>query len=175
MILTLQITVGKEHHQSHGLRAWGCGLALAEHVATLDLAGKTAVDLGCGLGIVGITAALRGADVTLVDRDERSCRLARQNLEFNAARGEVIRADWSLLEGSFDCVFGSEITYAAYGIEALAEAIDRLWNRAGPCALAASTACAHLDRMQQELARRGLSVRRQSTAEPAYQTWDITP
>ena len=49
---------------------WGGAKALAEHLATrVDCAGRSVLDVGCGLGLVALTAAARGAAVTAIDRE----------------------------------------------------------------------------------------------------------
>src|SRR5215470_3089340 len=40
---------------------WPSGLALAQHVAMRDLQGMRVLELGCGLGLPALAAALRGA------------------------------------------------------------------------------------------------------------------
>ncbi len=48
-----------------------------------DIEGKTIADLGCGTGILGISAILLGAKkVFFVDVDESALMLAKKNLEF---------------------------------------------------------------------------------------------
>ena len=46
---------------------WPSGLALADYVATLDLAGRRVLELGCGLALPSFAAALGGADVLATD------------------------------------------------------------------------------------------------------------
>lgn len=48
----------------------------------VSIAGKTVADLGCGNGILGISAALLGAEeVDLYDIDENAVYVAKQNIE----------------------------------------------------------------------------------------------
>lgn len=54
------IALGQEHRDPYWCDVWPSALAAAAELAELDLAGKTLVDLGCGLGTVGIAAALQG-------------------------------------------------------------------------------------------------------------------
>src|SRR5437868_15453712 len=46
---------------------WPSGLALARHVAGLELDGLRVLELGRGLGLPSLTAALPGADVLATD------------------------------------------------------------------------------------------------------------
>lgn len=78
---------------------WGGGVALARHV--LDhpemVAGKRVVDLGCGSGLVGIAAAMRGAQVIALDVDLYAVAAARLNAAANGvtldARLHDLRTD----------------------------------------------------------------------------------
>ena len=54
------IASGQEHRDPYWCDVWPSSLAAAAELAELDLAGRTLVDLGCGLGTVGIAAALQG-------------------------------------------------------------------------------------------------------------------
>jgi len=52
--------------------------------------GSTVFDVGCGSGILGITAARLGAEkVVCVDIDEVSCRVSRENAEMNKVAERV--------------------------------------------------------------------------------------
>src|SRR5579885_2021506 len=46
---------------------WPSGVALARFVAGLELEGTRVLELGCGLGLPSLAAALRGADVLASD------------------------------------------------------------------------------------------------------------
>ena len=46
---------------------WPCARSLAAHLATLDLTGVRVIELGCGLALPSLVAALRGADVVASD------------------------------------------------------------------------------------------------------------
>lgn len=51
---------------------------------------SSAFDVGCGSGILGITSAKLGAsEVTCVDIDEVSCKVASENIELNNANDKV--------------------------------------------------------------------------------------
>lgn len=52
---------------------------LAEHIQ----AGQRVLDFGCGSGILGIAAALLGAEVVAVDYDQQACVATRNNAAYN--------------------------------------------------------------------------------------------
>jgi predicted nicotinamide N-methyase len=100
---------------------WGitsAAIALARHVQSMgdELVGKRAVELGCGLGLAGITAGLMGAKVLFTDYVQDALDFAEKNAGLNGLPVENARfriLDW---EGpgdleTFDLVLGSEIVY----------------------------------------------------------------
>src|SRR4030095_2414799 len=58
---------------------WPSGTALATTVAGQDLGGRRVLELGCGLGLVGVAAALAGARVLSVDRSPEAITIAAAN------------------------------------------------------------------------------------------------
>jgi release factor glutamine methyltransferase len=79
---------------------------LAESLRTLDLRGKSFLDMGTGAGPMAVLAAAAGAVVTAVDINPRAVALARENLQRNQLSGEVLESDvFSALEGRrFDLI-----------------------------------------------------------------------
>ena len=110
---------------------WPSGLALARVVAELDLTGKRVLELGAGLGLPSLTAALRGADVLATDWAEDAIALLRENAERN---GIVLRAErlrWEepapLVDASpWDLVLGADLLYEERNANALLELLPRL-------------------------------------------------
>ena len=66
--------------------------------------GRT-LDMGCGTGIQGITAARKGCDVTFADRNERALDCARRNCETNSIKASFIQTDlFSNVPEAFDTI-----------------------------------------------------------------------
>lgn len=71
-----------------------------------DIEGKEVLDLGTGTGVFAIGAALLGAEVTAVEKDEEALDLAEENAE----EAEVLdfidfhQGDISEIEGEYDTV-----------------------------------------------------------------------
>jgi release factor glutamine methyltransferase len=66
--------------------------------------GKT-LDMGCGSGIQGITAAKKGCEVTFADISEDALSCAQENCEANGIKGTFILTDlFAKLPGKFDTI-----------------------------------------------------------------------
>lgn len=110
---------------------WPSGLALARHVAQLEPAGLRVLELGCGLGLPALAAALRGADVLATDWAEDAIELLRRNAERNGVFVRAARVRWSepeplLRAAPWDLVLGADLLYEARNAEQLAELIPKL-------------------------------------------------
>jgi predicted nicotinamide N-methyase len=110
---------------------WPSGLALARHVATRELRGHRVLELGCGLGLPALAAALRGADVLATDWAEEAIELLRRNAERNGVFLRLARVRWSepeplLRAAPWDLVLGADLLYEARNAEQLAELLPEL-------------------------------------------------
>jgi predicted nicotinamide N-methyase len=104
---------------------WPSGLVLARHVAGRDLQGLRVLELGCGLGLPSLAAALRGGEVLSTDWAEDAIELLRQNAERNGVFLRVARVRWSepeplLRPAPWDLVLGADLLYEARNAEQLA-------------------------------------------------------
>lgn len=80
-------------------------LILAESM----IAGKSSkiLDVGCGIGILGIVAAkLFGANVVMTDINKRAIMLARKNLELNNVKSEIYQGNLyeKIKDNDFDVI-----------------------------------------------------------------------
>ncbi len=110
---------------------WPSGLALARYVAGLELAGRRVLELGCGLGLPSLAAALRGADVLATDWADDAIELLRRNAERNGAVLRVERVRWSepeplLSAAPWDLVLGADLLYEERNAGQLAALLPRL-------------------------------------------------
>jgi predicted nicotinamide N-methyase len=139
---------------------WPCARSLAAHLATLDLAGMRVLELGCGLALPALVAALRGADVVASDVSgdalERVAESGRRTLGHPI---ETLRADLhapaALLErGPFDLVLGADLLYD----RTLAAALGALIPQIAPAALFAYAWRGSAIPLTQPLAAQGYRV-----------------
>lgn len=93
--------------------------------------GLRVLELGCGLGLPALTAALRGADVLATDWADEAIELLRRNAELNGVFLRVARVRWSepeplLRAAPWDLVLGADLLYEARNAEQLAELLPLL-------------------------------------------------
>ena len=108
---------------------WPSGIALAEHVATLDVRGLRVLELGAGLGLPSLAAALRGADVLATDWAEDAVALLRANAERNhiRLRAELARWDEPVRFGTgWDLVLAADVLYEQRNAEQLSHLLRQL-------------------------------------------------
>ena len=114
---------------------WPSAVALAQWITQrFDLSGKHVLELGCGLGLVGIVAALRGGRVLLTDYEEDSLRFARYNARRNGCRAlEFRRVDWRSppLRRRYDFILGSDVIYERRSFGHLVALLKRFLARGG--------------------------------------------
>jgi len=83
---------------------------VAEQILNMDLAGKTVLDMGCGTGILGMLASLKGAkNVTAIDIDTWSFESTVENARLNNILNlEAKLGDASLLGSeTFEIIFAN--------------------------------------------------------------------
>jgi predicted nicotinamide N-methyase len=116
---------------------WPAARSLAAHVAGLELTGQRAVELGCGLALVSVAAAMAGAEVVAVDHDADAVRIAALNGERADGRVRALQADLcdappALLDAApFDLVLAADMLYEGPLAAAVAALILRLTAPAG--------------------------------------------
>ena len=83
---------------------------MAEQILDMDLAGRNVLDMGCGTGILGMLASLKGArKVTAIDIDQWSYESTTENARLNNINNlEVKLGDASLLGNeTYEVIFAN--------------------------------------------------------------------
>jgi ribosomal protein L11 methyltransferase len=83
---------------------------VAEQILNMDLAGKSVLDMGCGTGILGMLASMKGArNVVAIDIDSWSYESTVENARLNNIQNlEARHGDASLLGSeSFEIIFAN--------------------------------------------------------------------
>lgn len=109
------------------VKVWEASIALAAHLSeqTRDT-NRTVIELGAGMGVVGLFLAASGHDVTLTDSDENALKLIKKNIDHNTLGSASIRKlDWHRFDppGRYDIVCGAELIYRQDDILPALEAV----------------------------------------------------
>jgi predicted nicotinamide N-methyase len=110
---------------------WPSSRALAAAISGRALRGARTLELGCGLGLPSIAAALAGGRVLATDWSPGAVELTRTNAERNGARLETLMCSWTepapLLERApWDLVLASDVLYEARNGDALLDLLPQL-------------------------------------------------
>jgi predicted nicotinamide N-methyase len=110
---------------------WPSGVALAQVVAERPVAGARVLELGCGLGLPSLAAALGGAEVLATDWSPDAVGLLRRNAVRNGIRLETAAVSWTepgpLLERApWDLVLAADVLYERRNAGPLLDLFPRL-------------------------------------------------
>ncbi|MGD2016509.1 MAG: methyltransferase [Planctomycetota bacterium] len=145
---------------------WDSAPAMARRVAAAPLpAGARVLELGAGLGLVGIAAAraARGpVELALTDHDPLSLAVLPLNADLNGLGGvRVWNLDWRELEraeeGEFDLILGCDVAYEARLQDPLLDVLER-YQAADGVALFADPGRTRLPGFLRRARARGLAV-----------------
>ncbi|MBS2014067.1 MAG: methyltransferase domain-containing protein [Deltaproteobacteria bacterium] len=105
--------LGREQRLPYGIVLWPAAIALAHELATRALEGKRVLELGAGIGLPGVVAATRGANVVQTDHQEIALHVCKRNAERNSVVIEHRSADWTAWTDRevYDLVLGSDVLY----------------------------------------------------------------
>lgn len=120
-----------EEFMPYWAELWPSGVALARDVSARSLRGARTLELGCGLALPSIAAALAGGRVLATDWSTAAMVLARENAERSGATFETLVCDWARPEplidrGPWDLVLASDVLYEHRNAHALSRLLPRL-------------------------------------------------
>ena len=134
------VTFAEDERLPYWAELWPSAVALSHYlVRHLDLEGRRVLELGCGLGLVSVVAALQGARVLCTDHEEAALAFARRNVRGNACRGVRFRlVDWyrPALRRRYDCILGADVIYEARSFAPLVALLQRYLARGGTAVIA---------------------------------------
>jgi predicted nicotinamide N-methyase len=94
---------------------WHASLGMARQLMRGPcLRGQRVMDLGCGIGLAGLAAGRRGAEVRFVDRDQDALHFACFNALESGLRGYgATQLDWfeATVDGEFDLMLLADVAY----------------------------------------------------------------
>ncbi|NOX35910.1 MAG: methyltransferase domain-containing protein [Calditrichaeota bacterium] len=109
---------------------WPSAIALSRFIAReLHFRGQQVVELGCGTGLVGVMAGLKGGDVVFTDLKEDALRLAELNWMMNLQTpARSYRLDWRIPDADrvFDIILASDVAYEERHFHPLVETFQQL-------------------------------------------------
>ncbi len=110
---------------------WPAARGLARRVVETPMAGARVLEVGCGLALPSLAAAMVGAEVIATDQHPDTAEFLTRNLRHNRATARYASFDWEgpLPEGvperSFDFVISSDVLYTDEMPVPVARAYDR--------------------------------------------------
>ena len=120
---------------------WPSGVTLARDVSARSLRGARTLELGCGLGLPSIAAALSGGRVLATDWSREAIQMTERNAGRSGASLETLVCDWAhpepLLERApWDLVLAADVLYERRNVPALLALLPRLVDPHGEILLA---------------------------------------
>ena len=107
---------------------WPSSIALGRRLLEQHGAGRTLLELGCGVGVVALSAARAGFAVTVSDYYEDALAFAQANLARAGFTAEARHLDWRALPddlATYDVVVASDVLYEKPYADLVAAVIDR--------------------------------------------------
>jgi predicted nicotinamide N-methyase len=110
---------------------WPSAIALARVVRRRDVEGLRVLELGCGLGLPSIVAALGGAQVLATDWSPEGLEVAELNAARNRAELETALVSWAGAEplvrsAPWELVLGADLLYERRNVDQLLSLLPRL-------------------------------------------------
>jgi predicted nicotinamide N-methyase len=110
---------------------------LSRRISTVAGGGRRLLELGCGVGLVSLSAALAGFDVLATDYFAEACDMTAANAERNGIAGLRTRVvDWRSFPeelADFDFVVASDVLYERGNTSLVTAAIRRSLAAGGIC------------------------------------------
>jgi predicted nicotinamide N-methyase len=134
---------GFEHEEflPYWAELWSSSIALAHDVARRSLRGAPVLELGCGLGLPSIAAALAGGRVLATDWSPEAVRSVRDNARRNGVELETAVVAWGAPEaiverGPWRYVIASDVLYERRNVDMLLDLLPRLVDETGEVLIA---------------------------------------
>ncbi len=111
-------------------------MALAHDIARRALRGARVLELGCGLGLPSIAAALAGGRVLATDWSPDAVRATAANAALNGVEIETAQVAWSAPDAIVErapwpYVIASDVLYEPRNVDTLLDLLPRLVDRKG--------------------------------------------
>ena len=125
-------------------KIWEASIVLSDHIAGMPVDPKRCfLEIGCGVGVVGIVAAAFGHRITITEYNLDALNFAKANVHVNfsvhnGAGIDVARLDWNQpqLKKRFDAIVGSEVIYKETDFQAILKLFETYLMPSGEIILA---------------------------------------
>lgn len=127
-------------HTPYWSYLWPASLSMARLIPKVmkerPVGSCRALDIGAGIGLVGIAALATGLDVTFSDYDETAVRLAQHNAAQNGFVGQpAVLFDWRKLDEAklelFPLILGCDVVYEQPNHPLVLNVLERLLKPGG--------------------------------------------
>ena len=124
----------KEEFLPYWAELWTSAVALADDVSRRALRGASVLELGCGLGLPSIAAALAGGRVLATDWSPDAVRVTAENAALNGVSLETEQVAWGAPEplverAPWPYVIASDVLYEPRNVDVLLELLPRLVDK----------------------------------------------
>jgi predicted nicotinamide N-methyase len=131
----------REEFLPYWAELWTSSIALAHDVARRSLRGAGVLELGCGLGLPSIAAALAGGRVLATDWSTDAVRAVAHNAHQNEVEIETAVVDWArpgaiVERAPWRFVIASDVLYERRNVTQLLELLPLLVNETGEVLIA---------------------------------------
>lgn len=120
-------------------KVWQASLILADAVAAMPATGSV-LELGAGMGLVGVVAAAFGHRITITEYNDDALAFIHANAHLNhVPNPDIVKLDWFRpeLSGTYDLIIGSELVYREADYHPLRRLFQTLLKPDGRILLAA--------------------------------------
>jgi predicted nicotinamide N-methyase len=126
----------REEFLPYWAELWPSGVALARYVAGHVREGTSVLELGCGLALPSIAAAVAGARVLATDWSPEAIVVAAENARRNGLEVETARCSWAdpaqlVARAPWDVVLAADVLYEGRDVPLLLELLPRLVDGRG--------------------------------------------
>lgn len=129
----------KDEQMPYWAEIWPAAVTLSRQIVeTGELAGKSVLELGAGVGMASIAAARSGARVLCTDYSTEALRFVAYNAMKNRVPLDTARLDWRMVKGAekFDAVIAADVLYERVNLLPIVTAIDALLAPGGAAYIA---------------------------------------
>ncbi|MEN3282747.1 MAG: hypothetical protein V7607_3887 [Solirubrobacteraceae bacterium] len=124
-----------DEYMPYWAELWPSSRALARRVGTRGLRGARVLELGCGLGLPSIAAALAGGRVLATDWSPEAVAFTERNAAANGASLQAAVVSWAdtdelLARGPWDLVIGSDLLYEGRNVALVLDVIETVADHA---------------------------------------------